>query len=113
MMENWDKNVSKDAQAILHTLSIGATQRYVDPLAAGITNLQELTKTHEVVSKTKTQTWHRILTRYLPLYFPEIACFAGISRSDWFLALIERFPTPVSIVEANCNLMNRVRRSPV
>ena len=25
----------------------------------------------------KTQTWHRILTHYLPLYFPEIARFAG------------------------------------
>jgi hypothetical protein len=46
---------------------------------------------------TKTQTWHRILTHYLPLYFPEVARFAGNSRSDWFLALIERFPTPNSI----------------
>ncbi|WP_234181326.1 IS110 family transposase, partial [Sphingopyxis sp. NFH-91] len=31
----WDKNDSKDAQVILHMLKIGATQRYVDPLAAG------------------------------------------------------------------------------
>lgn len=93
----WDKNDSKDAQVILHMLRIGATQRYVDPLAAGINDLQELSKTHEVVSKMKTQTWHRILTHYLPLYFPEIARFAGNSRSDWFLALIERFPTPTSI----------------
>jgi len=45
----------------------------------------------------KTQTWHRILTHYLLLYFPEIARFAGSSRSDWFLAMIERFPTPASI----------------
>ena len=94
---SWDKNDSKDAQVILHMLRIGATQRYVDPLAAGINDLQELSKTHEVVSKMKTQTWHRILTHYLPLYFPEIARFAGNSRSDWFLALIERFPTPASI----------------
>lgn len=78
-------------------LKIGATQVYVDPLGAGINDLQELSKTHEVISKAKTQTWHRILTHYLPLYFPEIACFAGNSRSDWFLALIERFPTPDSI----------------
>ncbi len=78
-------------------LRIGATQRYVDPLAAGFNDLQELSKTHEVVSRMKTQTWHRILTRYLPLYFPEIARFAGNSRSDWFLAMIERFPTPASI----------------
>jgi len=94
----WDKNDPKDAQVILHMLRIGATQAYVDPLAAGINDLQELSKTHETISKAKTQTWHRILTHYLPLYFPEIGRFAGNSRSDWFLALIERFPTPGSIL---------------
>lgn len=93
----WDKNDPKDTQVILHMLRIGVTQVYVDPLAAGINDLQELSKTHETISKAKTQTWHRILTHYLPLYFPEIARFAGNSRSDWFLALIERFPTPGSI----------------
>lgn len=93
----WDKNDPKDAQVILHMLRIGATQRYVDPLAAGINDLQELSKTHEAISKAKMQTWHRLLTHYLPLYFPEIASFAGNSRSDWFLALLERFPTPASI----------------
>lgn len=93
----WDRNDPKDAQVILYMLRIGATQVYVDPLAAGINDLQELSKTHETISKAKTQTWHRILTHYLPLYFPEIASFAGNSRSDWFLALIERFPTPGSI----------------
>jgi transposase len=92
----WDKNDPKDAQVILHMLRIGATQRYVDPLAAGINDLQELSKTHEAISKAKT--WHRILTHYLPLYFPEIERFAGNSRSEWFLALLERFPTPSSIV---------------
>ena len=93
----WDKNDAKDAQVILHMLRIGATQRYVDPLAAGINDLQEMSKTHEAISKAKTQTWHRILTHYLPLYFPEIERFAGNSRSDWFLALLERFPTPASM----------------
>lgn len=93
----WDKNDPKDAQVILHMLRIGATQRYVDPLAASINDLQEMSKTHEAISKVKTQTWHRILTHYLPLYFPEIERFAGNSRSDWFLALLERFPTPASI----------------
>ena len=93
----WDKNDPKDAQVILHMLRIGATQRYVDPLAAGLNDLQEMSKTHEAISKVKTQTWHRILTHYLPLYFPEIERFAGNSRSDWFLALLERFPTPASI----------------
>src|SRR3546814_14103255 len=56
-----------------------------------------MSKTHEAISKAKTQTWYRILTHYLPLYFPEIERFAGNSRSDWFLAMIERFPTPGSI----------------
>ena len=36
-------------------LRIGATQAYVDPLAAGINDLQELSKTHETVSKAKTR----------------------------------------------------------
>jgi transposase-like protein len=67
----WDKNDLKDAQVILHMLRIGAAQRYVDPLAAGINDLQELSNTHEAISKAKTETWHRILTHYLSLYFPE------------------------------------------
>lgn len=95
---SWDKNDPKDAQVILHMLRIGATQRYVDPLAAGINDLQELSNTHEAISKAKTETWHRILTHYLPLYFPEVERFGGNSRSDWFLALLERFPTPSSIM---------------
>jgi transposase len=93
----WDKNDSKDAQVILHMLGIGATMTYHDPLTAGINDLQELSKTHEVVSKAKTEIWHRLLTHYLPLYFPEIERFAGNSRSDWFLAFLERFPTPASV----------------
>jgi transposase len=99
----WDKNDPKDAQVILHMLKIGATQRYVDPLTAGINDLQELSNTHEAISKAKTEIWHRILTHYLPLYFPEIARFAGNSRSDWFLAFLERFPTPGSIMARDRN----------
>jgi len=49
----WDKNDPKDAQVILHMLGIGATMVYQDPLAAGISDLQELSKTHEVVSKPR------------------------------------------------------------
>jgi hypothetical protein len=48
-------------------LGIGATMVYQDPLAAGINDLQELSKTHEVVSKAKTELWHRLLTHDLPL----------------------------------------------
>lgn len=94
---SWDKNDPKDAQVILHMLKIGATQTYCDPLRAGINDIQELSKTHEMVSKAKTELWHRLLTHYLPLYFPEVARFAGNSRSDWFLAFLEQFPIPGSI----------------
>ena len=93
----WDKNDPKDAQVILHMLRIGATQTYADPLVTGINDIQELSKTHEIISKAKTELWHRLLTHYLPLYFPEVARFVGNSRSDWFLAFLERFPTPSSI----------------
>lgn len=40
---------------------------------------------------------HRILTHYLPLYFPEADRFRGNSRSDWFFAFLDRFPTPGSV----------------
>lgn len=93
----WDKNDPRDAQVILHMLQIGATQTYLDPIRAGINDIQELSKTHEFVSKAKTELWHRLLTHYLPLYFPEVGRFAGNSRSDWFLAFLEAFPTPASI----------------
>lgn len=94
---SWDKNDPKDAQVILHMLRTGPTQHYHDPLVAGINDVQELSKTHEAISKAKTETLHRVLTHYLPLYFPEIERFAGNSRSDWFFAFLERFPTPASI----------------
>jgi transposase len=93
----WDKNDPKDAQVIMHMIKIGATQTYSDSICSGINDIQELSKTHEVISKAKTELWHRLLTHYLPLYFPEISRFAGNSRSDWFLAFLERFPTPASI----------------
>jgi transposase len=56
----WDKNDPKDAQVILHMLRIGATQVYADPMQSGIHDIQELSKTHEVVSKAKTELWHRL-----------------------------------------------------
>ncbi len=94
---SWDKNDPKDAQVILHMLRIGATQSYHDPLAHGINDIQELSMTHEVVSKSKTELLHRIQTHYLPLYFPEIERFRNNTRSDWFFALLERFPVPATI----------------
>ena len=63
----------KDAQVILHMLKIGATQTYCDPVRAGINDIQELSKTHEVISKAKTELWHRLLTHYLPLALRSLA----------------------------------------
>lgn len=94
----WDKNDPKDAQVILHMLRIGLTQHYHDPLAEGLNDIQELSKTHEVVSKAKTAIQHRLQTHYLPLYFPEIDRFRHNSRSQWFFAFLYRFPTPASIM---------------
>lgn len=93
----WDKNDPKDAQVILHMLRTGLSQYYNDPLAAGLSDIQELSKTHEMVSRAKTETLHRVLTHYLPLYFPEIERFRQNSRSDWFFAFLEMFPTPAAI----------------
>ena len=98
MHNSWDKNDPKDAQVILHMLRIGLTQHYHDPLAEGLNDIQELSKTHEVVSKAKTGILHRIQTHYLPLYFPEIDRFRQGSRSEWFFAFLDRFPTPASIM---------------
>ena len=91
---SWDKNDPKDAQVILHMMRIGAVQFYHDPLISGINDIQELSKTHDIVSKSKTELQHRILTHYLPLYFPEVDRFQRSSRSDWFFAFLEAFPSP-------------------
>ena len=91
---SWDKNDPKDAQVILHMMEIGNTQFYHDPLICGTNDIQELSKTHDIVSKSKTELWHRILTHYLPLYFPEADRFHRSSRGDWFFAFLERYPSP-------------------
>lgn len=91
---SWDKNDPKDAQVILHLMEIGNTQLYYDPLAYGTNDIQELSKTHDIVSKSKTELWHRILAHYLPLYFPEADRFHRSSRGDWFFAFLERYPSP-------------------
>ncbi len=74
-------------------LRIGATQRYVDPLAAGINDLQELSKDHETISRMKTQTWHRILTHYLPLYFPRSPASQATAGRTGSSRLSSGFPT--------------------
>ena len=91
---SWDKNDPKDAQVILHMMEIGNEQFYHDPLIQGTNDIQELSKTHDIVSRSKTELWHRVLTHYLPLYFPEADRFHRSSRSDWFFAFLERYPSP-------------------
>ena len=91
---SWAKNDPKDAQVILHMMEIGNEQYYHDPLVCGTNDIQELSKTHDIVSKSKTELWHRVLTHYLPLYFPEAGRFYRSSRSDWFFAFLERYPSP-------------------
>ncbi|GCE89036.1 hypothetical protein MSKU15_0637 [Komagataeibacter diospyri] len=78
-------------------LQIGATKPYHDPLVNRINDVQELSGTHAVISRAKTEVQHRILTLYLPLYFPEVERFRGNTCSDWFFALLEQFPVPASI----------------
>jgi hypothetical protein len=91
---SWDKNDPKDAQVILHRMEIGNEQFYHDPLVRGTNDIQELSKTHDIVSKSKTELWHRILTHYLPLYVPKADHFHRSSRSDGFFAFLERYPSP-------------------
>ncbi len=87
---SWDKNDPKDAQVILHMLQIGNEQFNHDPLLCGTNDLQELSKTHDIVSCSKTEFRYRTLTHYLPLYWPEAERFHCSSRSDWFFAFLER-----------------------
>lgn len=92
---SWDKNDPKDAQVILPMLEIGAVQVvFHDPLVAGTGDIQELSKTYEMVARAKTELWHRILTHYLPLYFPEADRFHRSTRGAWFLAFLEAFQLP-------------------
>ncbi len=97
MHNSWDKNDPKDAQVILHLLKAGLTQHYHDPIVHDLNDLQELSKTHHHISLEKTRTQHRVLTHYLPLYFPEIARYHNCSRSEWLWNLLIEFPTPRSM----------------
>jgi transposase len=94
---SWDKNDPKDAQVMLYMLAQGNVQRYYDPLEHGMNDWQELSKTHEAISKDKMETLHRLKTHYLPLYFPEVDRFRHNSRSEWFFRFLYEFPTPAAI----------------
>lgn len=97
MHNSWDKNDPKDAQVILHLLQVGLTQVYHDPLLQGMNDAQELSKTYHQVSLEKTRLKHRLLTHYLPLYFPEAQAYYHSARSEWLFRLLRAFPTPAGI----------------
>jgi transposase len=97
MHNSWDKNDPKDAQVLLHLLKTGVTQHYHDPLVNQIHDFQELSLTYAQISLEKTRTQHRLLTHYLPLYFPEIERYYHATRSEWLLAFLQVFPTPALI----------------
>ena len=68
-------------------LQIGAVQIFHDPMVAGTNDIQEMSKTHDAVSRSKTELWHRSLTHYLPRYFPEVdrrraCCSKGAGRGN-------------------------------
>jgi len=80
------------------SLRQGFTQHFHDPLVNHIHDFQELSLTYAQVSLEKTRTQHRLLTHYLPLYFPEIERHYHASRSEWLLELLRAFPTPALVV---------------
>jgi len=59
------------AQVILLMMTLDAERFYHDPVLHGTNDIQELSKIHKMISRSKSELWRRILTRYLLLYFPE------------------------------------------
>jgi len=97
MFNSWDKNDPKDAQVILELLKQGITQQYHDPLVKGTHDLEEISKTYELISRARTKLRHGIITHYLPLHFPEIERFWYSSRNDWFVRFLMQFPTAAAV----------------
>lgn len=97
LYNSWDKNDPKDAQVILHLLKTGTTQLYHDPLEHGYLDLQELANTYQQISLRKTQLLHRLLTHYLPLYFPEAERYQHSSRAEWWTRLMLLVPCPAAV----------------
>jgi len=88
MFNSWDKNDPKDAFTLLQLLKQGITQTYVDPVATGIHDIQELSKTYWNITMSRTRLQHSILTHYLPLYFPEMAKWSANFGSTLGAALV-------------------------
>jgi len=97
MFNSWDKNDPKDAAVILEMLRRQAFQRYVDPMVAGIHDLQELAKTYYQVSRARTKAQHSLVNHGLPLYFPEMHRYWATTRNEWFIRFLLEFPTPAHV----------------
>jgi transposase len=97
LYNTWDKNDPKDAQVILHLMKTGTTQAYVDPLATGYQDLQEIANTYQQISLRKVRLHHSLLTHYLPLYFPEAEQYLHSSRAEWFTDLLLFTPCPAAV----------------
>jgi hypothetical protein len=67
---SWDKNNPKDAQVILHIMEFGNTQVYHDPLPCGTNDIQELSKTHDIVSKFEMSVVRVFRTDVVPDFLP-------------------------------------------
>jgi transposase len=97
LFNTWDKNDPKDAQVILHLLKTGATQRFVDPMAHGYVDLQEMANTYQQVSLRKVRLQHSIVTHHLPLFFPEAERYLHSSRAEWFTSVLKLTPCPAAV----------------
>lgn len=97
MFNSWDKNDPKDAAVILALLKQGLTQRYYEPLEAGIHDIQEISKTYHQIVLARMRIQHSLLTHYLPLCFPEMDRYWHSTRGEWFIRFLMRFPVPSSI----------------
>ncbi len=93
MFNSWDKNDPKDASVILEMLKRGAVQQYVDPMLAGVHDIQELSKTYYQVSRARTKLQHSLINRSLPLFFPEMHRYWCTTRNEWFVRFLLQFPT--------------------
>jgi len=97
LFNSWDKNDPKDAAVILDMLKQGMVLSYYDPVAEGIHDLQEISKTYVQVTLARTRLQHSILTHYLPLYWPEFGRYWHSSRAGWFASFLIRFPVPQAV----------------
>ena len=69
---SWDKNDPKEARVILNITEFGNTQVCHDPLACGSNDIQELSKTHDIVSKFEMSVVRifrtDVVSDFLPVY---------------------------------------------